>query len=507
MARKVTLKNIIGYASVNFLGGGAQFLISAWLMYFYTTMCNMSAVQAGLIFTVARLLDAVGNPIMGFITDNFRNTRLGRKFGRRRFFILMGIPTITIIFPLLWITGQSFTYYLIMNLIYEAIFTMVIVPCSTLPAEMTQDAGDKAKLTGTKQFFGTVANTIAAFIPGRLFLMYGKNSPEAFWATGLIYGVMTGFALLLVYAFTFERDPKEVEYNDHIGSVWNVLPQIGSDVMSSMRIKTFRLHCVLMGVGGIFKNLTSGVFTYFVIFVLMIDPVVTANISSVTALASSIALLFFIGTCYKYGGPATYKISTVIVFGSLLGYYVLTTGISSGLVILLTVFAVINTIGRTGIDYVPVFQLAFMADIDEAVTGQRREGLFSGVNSLLSKVATAVEAALLGFVLQAFGFKAGVTVQPDSAVLGISILTMATPFLLLGITWIASSRLKLNKERHKILVDEVHRLRAGGSMEDATVSAKTAFKELTGWDYKDCWGNNNVVGKTCNVNQTTEKMA
>ncbi|MBP2661230.1 MAG: hypothetical protein H6Q69_4262, partial [Firmicutes bacterium] len=80
-------------------------------------------------------------------------------------------------------------------------------------------------------------------------------------------------------------------------------------------------------------------------------------------------------------------------------------------------------------------------------------------------------------------------------------------FLLLGITWIASSRLKLNKERHKILVDEVHRLRDGGSMKDATAEAKTAFKELTGWDYKDCWGNNNVVGKTCNVNQTSEKMA
>jgi oligogalacturonide transporter len=506
MARKVTLKNIIGYASVNFLGGGAQLLISLWLMYFYTTMCNMSAVQAGLIFTVARLLDAVANPVMGFITDNFRNTRLGRKFGRRRFFILMGIPTVAIVYPLLWITGQSFTYYLIMNLIYEVIFTMVIVPCSTLPAEMTQDAGDKAKLTGTKQFFGTIANMIASFIPGRLFLMYGKNSPEAFWLTGLIYGLMTAFALLLVWAFTFERDPKEVEYNNNIGSVWQVLPQICSDVASSMRIKTFRLHCVLMGVGGIFKNLTTGVFTYFVIFVLMLDTVATSNITSVMALVSSIALLFFIGTCYKYGGPVTYKISTVIVFASLLGYYVLTLGVSSGLVIMLTILAVINTIGRTGIDYVPVFQLAFIADVDEAVTGQRREGLFSGVNSLLSKVATAVEAALLGFVLQAYGFKAGVTVQPESAVLGITILTIGAPFLLLGITWIASTRLKLNKERHKILVDEVNRLKQGGSMTDATVEAKTAFKELTGWDYKECWGNNNVVrGKVCTVNQIVEK--
>ncbi|AIF50374.1 MFS transporter [Pelosinus sp. UFO1] len=507
MARKVTLKNILGYASVNFLGGGAQLLISLWLMYFYTTMCNLSAVQAGLIFTVARLLDAVGNPIMGFITDNFRNTRLGRKFGRRRFFILMGVPTVAIVYPLLWITGQSFTYYLIMNLLYEAIFTMVIVPCSTLPAEMTQDAGDKAKLTGAKQFTGTIANFIASFIPGQFFLMYGKNSPEAFWITGLVYGLLTAFTLLLVWAFTFERDPKEVEYNSNIGSIWSILPQICSDVASSMRIKTFRLHCVLMGVGGIFKNLTTGVFTYFVIFVLMLDTVATAKITSVMAFVAPVVLMFYIGTCYKYGGPVTYKISTIFVFASLFGYYALTTGISTGLVMMVTIFAIINTIGRTGIDYVPVFQLAFMADIDEAVTGQRREGLFSGVNSLLSKVATAVEAALLGFVLQAYGFKAGVTVQPESAILGITVLTIGAPFILLGITWIASTRLKLNKERHKILVDEVHRLRAGGSMKDATIEAKTAFKELTGWEYKECWGNNNVVRtKIHNTSQVVGKL-
>jgi len=503
MERKVKLINIIGYASVNFLGGGAQLLISLWLMYFYTTICNISAVQAGLIFTVARLLDAVGNPIMGFITDNFRNTRLGRKFGRRRFFILMGIPAVAIVYPLLWIAGQSFTYYLIMNLIYEVIYTMVIVPCSTLPAEMTQDAGDKAKLTGTKQFCGTIANMIASFIPGQLFLIYGKSSPDAFWATGLIYGILTALALVLVYSFTFERDPKDVAYNVNIGGIGQILPQIGSDVVSSMKIKTFRLHCVLMGVGGIFKNLTTGVFTYFVIFVLMLDTVTTANITGVMALVSSIALMFFIGTCYKYGGPVTYKISTLIVWASLIGYYVLTTGPSSNMVMMVTLFAIINTIGRTGIDYVPVFQLAFIADVDEAVTGQRREGLFSGVNSLLSKVATAAEAALLGFVLQAYGFKAGVAVQPESAILGITILTIASPFILLGITWIASTRLKLNKERHKILVDEVHRLRSGGSMSDATTESKVAFEELTGWKYEQCWGHNNVVHGLGNKIATT----
>ena len=52
----------------------------------------MSVVKATLIFSIATYLDVILNPLMCFITDSFYRTKLGRKFGRRRFFILTGIP-------------------------------------------------------------------------------------------------------------------------------------------------------------------------------------------------------------------------------------------------------------------------------------------------------------------------------------------------------------------------------------------------------------------------------
>lgn len=54
--------------------------------YFYTTYCGLSVLEAGSIFAIARVIDAVLSPIMGYITDNFGDTWLGRRFGRRRFF-------------------------------------------------------------------------------------------------------------------------------------------------------------------------------------------------------------------------------------------------------------------------------------------------------------------------------------------------------------------------------------------------------------------------------------
>jgi len=43
------------------------------------------------------------------------------------------------------------------------------------------------------------------------------------------------------------------------------------------------------------------------------------------------------------------------------------------------------------------------------------------------------------------------------------------------------------------LSDEVARLRAGGSMQLATIEAKNAFEDLTGFKYENCWGNNNIL--------------
>lgn len=71
----------------------------------------MSVVKATLIFSIATYLDVILNPLMGFITDSFYRTKLGRKFGRRRFFILTGIP-LMLLYPMLWVKNMNFFYYL-----------------------------------------------------------------------------------------------------------------------------------------------------------------------------------------------------------------------------------------------------------------------------------------------------------------------------------------------------------------------------------------------------------
>ena len=491
--RRIGIMNIIGYASVNFLGGGSTVLISAWLMYFYTTMCDIDAISASLIFTTARIFDALLNPVMGFITDNFYKNALGRRFGRRRFFILLGIPSILVVFPAMWIPGMGLFYYFFINLLYEIVFTMVIVSCISLPAEMTRRAEDKTKLTGGKQICGVVASTIAAFIPGLMFQIYGQQDTTAFFMTGVVYGVMMALSLIVVWMFTFEKPIEDIHTSANTSSLKEIFKSILGDVKAALKLRAYRLHCIILAMGCIYKNLATGIFTYFVVSVLFISQQDAAWVLGITQMTSFAGLFLCIFLCLRFGAPKTFMFFTFVVGLGCLGFYGLTLSIGSdNQVYALAAIAIIAFAGRAGIDYIPVFQLPFMADIDEIVHGERREGIFAGCNTLFSRAATGIEAFAIGLGLAAFGYTKGTTVQSDFTQFGIMIMAVIVPLVFLGIGCLAALRLKLTKQTHRTVCLEVQRLKEGGSKDDVTPEVKEIVEQLTGYKYEKCWTLRNV---------------
>lgn len=48
--RKIGLANYLAYGSGDFLGAGTTALTAAWLLYFYTTFCGLTPIEATFIF-------------------------------------------------------------------------------------------------------------------------------------------------------------------------------------------------------------------------------------------------------------------------------------------------------------------------------------------------------------------------------------------------------------------------------------------------------------------------
>ena len=52
-----------------------------------------------------------------------------------------------------------------------------------------------------------------------------------------------------------------------------------------------------------------------------------------------------------------------------------------------------------------------------------------------------------------------------------------------------SKQMKLDRETHKVVLQEVARIKAGGKLEDITPEVRAVVEDLVGHRYEECWGN------------------
>ena len=135
----MNLRTAAGYAVGDF-GINLYFIsVLTYLLYFYTDVMGISAAAAGGVFAVARFVDAVTDPLMGFIAERTRT-----RWGRMRPYLLFGaiplalISILTFTVPDTDMAGKvtwAYTTYILFGLIY----TVVTIPYATLTASLTQD--------------------------------------------------------------------------------------------------------------------------------------------------------------------------------------------------------------------------------------------------------------------------------------------------------------------------------------------------------------------------------
>ena len=504
-SREIKFVNYLSYGLGDFLGAGAFALTAAWLLYFLTTFCGLTAVEAGSIFAIARVVDAIAAPTMGYITDNFHKTKLGRRFGRRKFFILAAIPLV-LVYTLIWVDGFGYWYYLLTYIIFELVYSMVLIPYDTLAAEMSDDYKIRSKFTGARMFVAQASAVFAAFIPGRLVETLGKDDPLTFLYSGIIFTVIFIIVLGLLYKNTWERpfdeipEEKVVDKRTFLQNVQKVY----LDLFSTLRIKTFRHHLGMYLGGYLSQDVFNAVFTYFVVFALMKSAVVASNLLTFMFVLQIIGVWIAMTITIKLNPAPAYRTAISLFILGIAGFIVLEfTGMTNSLPLLFVMIGIAG-LGRGGLNYIPWNNYAFIPDVDEALTGQRREGVFAGVMSLIRKGTQALAVFLVGAVLDAAGFVSGQETQPDSVVNTIIfILLFGTLFFLIG-GLIVSFRYKLTKENHVTLLAEIERLKNGGSKKSVTPESRQVFEQLTGWTYENSWGNN-PVGYENYVNYKNKK--
>ena len=148
------------------IGGNLFFTaMGFWTLTYLTDTVYLAPALAGIAIMVAKIWDAVTDPIVGFLSDNTRS-----RFGRRRPYLLFGaLPfglSLWLFFTKPSVTGQTalFWWALLMLCLVNTTMTLVNIPYSALTPELTSDYNEQTSLNAYRFLCAGIGTIMGAVI-------------------------------------------------------------------------------------------------------------------------------------------------------------------------------------------------------------------------------------------------------------------------------------------------------------------------------------------------------
>lgn len=502
---KLPLRSKIGYGTIG-LHTMATVMYSTWQMYFYTTFAGIDMLSAGSIASIGTILAAFTAPVWGYISDRLYATKMGRKYGRRRLTLAIAMPGM--FFNLVqFIPGLPVAAYAITNFLGIMFTGGISTVQYVLPSEMSANSQQRAQLVGINQIMVAVANIVVSITSTLLFTVWGQDRWTTFFYMLILYTAFS-VAVLIVGLCTIRERPYD-ETTDLSKADTNTgksgekvpllkrVPLMAWNYISAFSVKEFRNYLGMYLCQALFRSVRGAILTYFLIFVLGLQASDVAVSQGVSFAFGILLVGFFMWLNSKIGGTNAYRVGAVeaiVVFLLMFGLAQVHDSLGRAGTVAAWIFLTLAlNFGITGVVNACDFHFSFMPDVDEILTGKRREAQYASINSTIDNIFYSIEKLAIAAVLAAVGFVEGATSQPEPVVNALALIFCFVPIALIILGIFFSFRVKLNDDTRTILSNEIDRLRDGGSKADVDPETKRVVEELTGWSYEKCWGNNRVI--------------
>lgn len=204
-------KDKIGYMFGDFASLLVFGLVQSVLQKYYTDVLGIGVVSIMLMFVIARIWDAINDPIWGRIVDNSPVSADGRY---RRWLKILAVPTaISAVLMFVKIPGLSPKGYLIYAyvtyILFGMLYTGINIPYGSLAQVITSDDRERSSLS----VFRSIGSTFGA-MPAMLLISFcyvkdaaGKSimSYSKIIIGVVVIAVLSIVAYLLCYRWTKER--------------------------------------------------------------------------------------------------------------------------------------------------------------------------------------------------------------------------------------------------------------------------------------------------------------
>jgi glycoside/pentoside/hexuronide:cation symporter, GPH family len=395
---------------------------------------KMSPILAGILGALPRLLDAITDPIMGFISDNTKS-----KWGRRKPYIMLGSVITGITFMIMWQLNPensqtyNFVYFLIVSIFFYIGYTIFATPLIGLGYEMTPDYNERTRLMAVSQWMGQIAWMIA---PWFWVIIYDPDifasAPEgarqlSIWVGGLcmILGVLPAF-------FTKELivpDQSKMANLNRKEFAKNAKEFIRGIKLTLKNKQFVKLCGATFFVFNGFQTVAQFAMFIIVYYLFNGDKVASGTwpawFGTISAVATAMIVIPIVtALSTKYGKKNAFVIATVI---SIFGYALKWWGFNPDNPWLMFMPIPLLSFGIGGLFTLMMSMTADVCDLDELNNGERREGMFGAVYWWMVKLGTALALLTSGIVLSMVGFNESVDQQAAETLTNLRIADIIIP--------------------------------------------------------------------------------
>jgi len=203
---KLSFREKVGFGCGDFASNLFFMMFTMYGLYFYTDVFGIPAAVVGSIFLIARIWDAVNDPIMGLIADRTRS-----RWGHFRPYLLwMAIPYGIIGFACFmvpdWGTSAKIIYAAATYILFGMVYTAINLPYSGLMAVISPNSLERTKVASFRFIGANLGGLVVALCIPFLVQYFGDGNEQVGYklTMGLLACIATAL-FFVTFASTRER--------------------------------------------------------------------------------------------------------------------------------------------------------------------------------------------------------------------------------------------------------------------------------------------------------------
>lgn len=403
-------------------------MFKSFAAIYYVDTLGLDMQKYALIPLIYAFVDAIDNPVYGFLSDNTRT-----KWGRRRPWLLIGTPLLVLFFILFYNVpgfiqsdkGMLFIYMLLMYILTGTLDSLVNANYSSLFIELFKKDEDRAKTNGIRQICQLFAMAISIALTPMITEKIGYQ------LTAVIYGVLALFVMMYCFCGCRETETNYEEMEK---------PKLIPSILALVTNPRFWIY----GLAGAFYSaafsLISQALPFYVKYTLGLGGSTTTIMLGIVLGVAVIGILIWSKLAKKMPIMTVWRIGFIIMAVSFIPLFFVKTlpfAIAIAAVIGIGVAACLTTMDCIG---------AKIVDDDYRKHGVKREGIINSLMGVMNRL-NGLYISLAFFVTsELFGFNNGDD-PGENPVLAAKVLLCVFPAVAMIIASVVTFLLKFPEDK------------------------------------------------------------